>query len=304
MKRQLDVMIGNSSGNVTIMVLTPAERSEYASIACSLLENQLLDGEQVAFVLEDRMEMCGLEFCGNASRAYALWNASRSSLLTDVVSLHEKDDEGDKTSDDSASARLTVSVSGCNHPLTARIFSPSRNRDIDDSDKTAAVPVLSATVEMDMPVPSKACMLTREDLGISRDGLLVDMDGISHLVLTDVAPSAELFDSVRNRLYHDLGMDMAAFGIMFCDTVNRLMTPVVYVRDVDTTYFEGSCASGSVAASYALAMDKPDGVHSFVLQQPEGVLSTAVTKENGDVVKIALKGSVSISDMISIDLEY
>lgn len=287
MGKLLDVIVANSSGNITIMVVTPTDRKDYKDVAQCLLDNEGLGGEQVAFILppaaadvssesgvSSGMEMCGLEFCGNASRAFALYEARRQSLL-------------DKT----GFGEVSVSVSGCEHSLDARIY-----------DAEAVSGAIDGVVEMDMPIPLSSRMLSGAELGIGKDGLLVDIDGISHLILEDVAPSAELFESIKDRIYENVDPDLPAFGIMFCDTVNGLMTPVVYVKDVDSTYFEGSCASGSVAASYALAEKMDDGVHEFTLQQPEGALYASVTKEKGRIEKVTLKGLVTLSEMMSVEI--
>jgi len=279
MSKKLDVLVADCSGNITIMVLTPVNRSDYKVVAQALLDNEAMGGEQVAFVVPggpaDKMEMCGLEFCGNASRAFALYTAASTNRL----------DEG--------YGEVSVSVSGCDVPLAARVH---------DAEVVPDSMACDAVVEMDMPVPVGARELTGAELGISKGGLLVDMDGISHLILTDVAPSAALFDDIKHRIYEEIDPDMPAFGIMFCDTVNELMTPVVYVRDVDSTYFEGSCASGSVAASYALAKDAADGIHRYTLQQPEGALYTSVVKEKGRIEGISLKGLVTLSDIVSVEV--
>lgn len=285
MGRLLDVLVADSSGNITIMVLSPVERADYADVAQVLLDNKGLGGEQVAFVVptgpdgDAKMEMCGLEFCGNASRAFALHECRRLGLL------------------DAGFGVTSVSVSGCDQMLSARIYDAEG---VPSADKQFGA--IDGIVEMDMPVPGSARVLTGAELGIGKDGLLVDMDGICHLILTDVAPSAELFDDIKARVYENVDPDMPAFGIMFCDTVNRMMTPVVYVRDVDSTYFEGSCASGSVAASFALAKDVADGVHEYTLQQPEGALYTSVRKEKGRIEGITLKGLVTLSEMMSVEI--
>ena len=283
MGRLLDVLVADSSGNITIMVLTPTDRADYKVVAQALLDDGSLGGEQVAFIVpvgsnDARMEMCGLEFCGNASRAFALHECRRLGLL------------------DAGFGKISVSVSGCEQMLSGRVYDAECVPSADN-----VFGACDAVVEMDMPVPVSAHELSADVLGISKSGLLVDMDGISHLILTDIAPSAELFDDIKHRVY-EIDPDMPAFGIMFCDTVNGLMTPVVYVKDVDSTYFEGSCASGSVAASFALAKDADDGVHDFVLQQPEGALYTSVRKEKGRIEGISLKGLVTLSEMMSVEI--
>ena len=79
-----------------------------------------------------------------------------------------------------------------------------------------------------------------------------------------------------------------------------MMTPVVYVKDVDTTYFEGSCASGTVAAAYALATTLEDGTHQLNLQQPGGTLCTTTIKKENRIEKISLSGIITLSDVIHI----
>ena len=85
MSRTIDLVVLNPAGNTTILVLSPTDRSDYAEVANKLLEMDFgeqcpwadsVKGEQVAYALDDpaplpAMEMCGLEFCGNASRAFA-----------------------------------------------------------------------------------------------------------------------------------------------------------------------------------------------------------------------------------------
>ncbi|MDO4545190.1 MAG: hypothetical protein Q4C25_03450, partial [Bacillota bacterium] len=210
-----------------------------------------------------QMEMCGLEFCGNASRAFALY---RSQLHTPPL------------------ASITVKVSGCDHPLDAKI----------DAD--------TGQVDMQMPVPGSFREFSAKELGLNTGGILVNIDGISHLILKDVAPMADTFQRLKDLIYEEYLPDLPAFGVMFCDTANDLMTPVVYVKDVDSTYFEGSCASGTVAASFAIAKDLEDGVHSFTFQQPEGTLASDVTVKDGAVESVSLKGIVTLSEVITVAL--
>lgn len=261
----LDVIVADPAGNITIMVLTPVDRKDYAKVAQKLLENKTLNGEQVAFILPDStypaMEMCGLEFCGNASRAFALYKAAAATPQQNEI---------------------TVTVSGCDKPLTARIDHQTGN------------------VEMDMPVPDEVRDFSAKELSLNKDGTLVRLDGIAHLILTDIAPMKDTFEMLCDFIYENYDPDLPAFGVMFCDTVNQMMTPVVYVKDVDTTYFEGSCASGTVAAAYALALTQENGEHRLELQQPGGTLSTTTIKKENRIEKISLSGIITLSDIIHI----
>lgn len=299
MYENLDVIVANPSGNITIMVLTPVDRKDYPHIAQKLLSTSTLGGEQVAFILPDQpsdidesnnkstkvcikpiesdagsttgkttnatypaMEMCGLEFCGNASRALALYKASTASPPLDEI---------------------TVKVSGCDKPLHATI-------DYDTS-----------SVEMDMPVPTSIKKFTANELSLNKGGTLVSLDGIAHLILQDIPPMKDTFNMLRDYIYENYDPDLPAFGVMFCDTVNQMMTPVVYVKDVDTTYFEGSCASGTVAAAHVLTMERENGEHNFTMQQPGGTLQAKTVKKEDRIEKISLNGLITLSDIIHIN---
>lgn len=267
MEKKYDIIVADPSGNITIMVLTPVDRSEYKEVAQMLLDNKKLKGEQVAFMLPDgtaefpSMEMCGLEFCGNASRSFALYKALQNEPALDEI---------------------TVKVSGAHDPLSAK------------------VDVETGNVEMDMPIPSAIKKFAAEELHLNKDGHLVTLDGIAHLILQDIPPMKDTFENLKDYIYENYDADLPAFGVMFYDTCNQMMTPVVYVKDVDTTYFEGSCASGTLAAAYAVGTIKEDGIHELTMQQPGGVLSAKVIKKEGRIENIYLNGPIKLSDVITI----
>lgn len=295
MKRKLDVIIANPAGNTTIMVLSPTDISEYQEIAAKLLEIDFgkdhgvrftepacesVMGEQVEFILpydEDTdnipsMNMCGLEFCGNATRSFAYYRVSNC---------------GDGISQPDGTKKLQVMVSGCEYPLTAVI---------DEQNHTARV---------QMPSPVNVIPLTPEELQLSEENpdletcFIIDLDGISHLILKGIEATREKFDGIRNYVYQNYG-DMEAFGTVFIN--GEEMIPVVYVRDVDTTYFEGSCASGTTAAAVSESLNKPDGVYTFNFRQPAGKLTAIVTKESEKITNIELSGILELSDIISVEI--
>ncbi|MDO4487417.1 MAG: hypothetical protein Q4C46_12665, partial [Bacillota bacterium] len=243
MSRKIDIIVANPAGNTTVFVLTPVLPNEYREITDKLLEidfgkeygvkftcpdSDSVMGEQVGFVLPEADEgvpafnMSGLEFCGNASRAFAYYQVSHL---------------GGGTVLEDGSRSLQIKASGCNHPLTARIDAKAN------------------FAEIEMPLPVNITKFSGEELGLANenpdlvDCFLIDMDGISHLILDNITAAPEKFNRIRKYVYDKAG-DMDAFGVMFIDRTTDYVTPVVYVRDVNTTYFEGSCASGTAAAAF------------------------------------------------------
>ena len=128
MNQTLDYFIADPAGNTTILVVSPVNRTDYQRIAQLLLEHHP-EAEQVGYIVSPqsclepapdareynqvqkkaqeaaaaaakaglpRMEMCGLEFCGNASRAFGYYAA-----LQQDPPLEE----------------IEICVSGCDYPL-------------------------------------------------------------------------------------------------------------------------------------------------------------------------------------------
>ena len=261
---RIDYFVANPAGNITIFVVSPAERSEYKEIAERLLAIDELHGEQVGFIKEgNRMEMCGLEFCGNASRSFALWYAKNRAGLT-------------------GKGKVTVDVSGADAPIDVEVDTNTNY------------------TKLEMPMPKRIIMW--------EDGILVDLGGIMHLVLWDVPASAETFEKYKKEINDKY--NPPAMGVMFVNKKTLEMTPVVYVRDVDTTYFEGSCGSGSVATAVALSMEKGPGEYSFELTQPAGKIVASIIKEKVDdeaeinktcgIKKVYIEGPVDLGDTKNI----
>ena len=265
--KSVDYFVANPAGNITIFVVSPAERSEYQEIAKRLLAIDELHGEQVGFIKEgNRMEMCGLEFCGNASRSFALWYAQTRSGI---------DGKG----------KVTVDVSGADAPI-----------DVEIDTRTSYT-------KIEMPMP-KQVLNWREVGSDGIDGILVDLGGIMHLVLWNVTVSEDLFNKYKNEINEKY--NPPAMGVMFVNKETLEMTPVVYVRDVDTTYFEGSCGSGSVATAVALSLEKAPGAHSFELTQPAGKIVASVVKgaetsaSVAGIEKVYIEGPVELGKEQSI----
>ena len=278
MSRGIDLIVFDPAGNTTLMVLTPVPRSEYAEVAKKLLEIDFDEycgwrgtayGEQVAFVLEDKMEMCGLEFCGNASRSYAYYLA---------VVRGEGEDIG------GGLKGINVNVSGCAHPLKAVVDANARDSIID------------------MPLPYDIRMIDTAKAGVPGVHPFVEFDGISHLVLKGEEADAEKFERIKDYFYTEISPGMDAFGAMFIQEEEDLMRPVVYVRDVDTTYFEGSCASGTAAAAAAISATEPDGTYDYVFREPDGTLNASVTKTEGRITAIRLGGIIEMTDIIHVEI--
>ena len=280
MHKKLDIQIADPSGNITIFVRTPVERRHYQQVAGQLLADEDYGAEQVAFILSDSfssqnpsagvidgsMEMCGLEFCGNASRAFGLMLARDAGETGQVTKR--------------------IRVSGCEEPLTVEL-------DMETS---------RAKIRMPDPVSCE----------VQGDRTVVDLGGILHIIVE--APKTEggstekqqtemeqIFGKIRSEVYRT--MDPPALGVMFWDSAEKKLTPVVYVKEVETVYFEGSCGSGTTACAAAFSMGKPDGTYSWSIPQPAGIIDVTAEVKDGRAQAIYIDSQVKLGEIMTAEVE-
>jgi len=263
MVNKINILTANPDGNKTIFVLDHYERTEYKNIANKLLDIKEIGAEQVGFIIPAaglepaRMEMCGQEFCGNASRSYALY-------LAKLVGIN-------------GPGSVTIRVSGI------------------DEDLEVEVDTSSNYTKISMPVPTN---IVHFPLMHSPDAQLAIFNGIMHLVVFDKSATLDSFNKLKSSILKQYSSP--AIGVMFYNTANVSLTPVVWVRDINSTFFEGSCASGSVATAAVLSKDFEDGTYTFKLPQPEGTLEITIIKENNIIKKAFLQGKVELDDATQI----
>lgn len=266
--REIDIIIANPAGNITAFVLNPVERKEYSKIGRFILGNQSLKVEQVAFVKEflpnPRMEMCGMEFCGNAGRAFGL-------LCARVDDIH-----GD--------AIVGITESGCSHILLV---------DVNVEKQVAFI---------SMPLPENIIFLEGTGIREIEGSTLVDLGGIMHVVMKDsyVKPSMELFKRIKDYIMKKY--NPAAMGVMFVEN-DKSIVPFVYVKDVDSIYEEGSCASGTTACAIAWSRCENDGELQYLVKQPAGELKAIVRIEDGLATWVSIGGPVEFAETMKLELD-
>ena len=269
-KRKILVQMADPAGNKTAFVLNGARREDYAGIAEFIMEHTDTGAEQVGFVNGvDSFDMSGMEFCGNAARAFA--------LLSAMGYIDGKGTEADETV-------MSVTVSGRATPVSCEV-----NR------KTCYT-------KISMPLPKRVKTLSHCGFKPAEGCKVLVFDGIIHLILEDVEYTSENFDQIKQAMTEQF--DPPALGVMYLDRETLNMTPVVFVKDVGSVFVEGSCGSGTTAAAAYLSDEMDDGEYSYEICQPGGtILATAVIKD-GKPDSIYIEGPVGISEPVMIEAEY
>lgn len=269
-KRKLLIQIADPAGNITAFVLNGARPAEYEGIAKCIFEHADYGAEQVAFVKgTDSFDMSGMEFCANATRAFALLSAKGYI-------------DGKGSAEDAA--EMDIDVSGATKPVHCEV------RKSDDFTKIR------------MPLPKRVKTLKHCDYEPAEGCKVVVMNGIVHLIADGLEYTEDNFAKIKDALLSQF--DPPALGVMYLDRESLTMTPVVYVKGVDSTYIEGSCGSGTTAVSEYLSRDKEDGEYQYEIKQPRGSILTKAVVEDGEVTSITLEGPVEISEPELIEAEY
>ena len=118
---KLKIVRADPAGNITVFVLDTVPGDRRAEIARAILAKKELAAEQVAFRTgENRIDMSGGEFCGNASRAFGM-------LLAKERGIRGK-------------AELEIGISGCDGSVKVSV-------DTENHEATADMPLPKSVAE-------------------------------------------------------------------------------------------------------------------------------------------------------------
>ncbi len=220
-------IITAAGGNPTAIRVLPRTESPdwYAERGGILMaETAALGVEQAGFLIpeESRFMMSGGEFCGNAARAAAM-------LLARFMGAEEG----------------AFQMSG----YTGDIRSHVRWENETNANVTCIFDHL----------PIEVCR--EQD---AKDTLqIVDLGGIVHIVIEEALPSD--YKARHRALTRRFGLsDRGAVGVCWIErSANRVtLHPVVWVKAIDSFFYETSCGSGSIAATVvtgASTITQPSG---------------------------------------------
>ncbi|MGF7229646.1 MAG: hypothetical protein ACQR33_06750 [Candidatus Saccharibacteria bacterium] len=226
-----DTLVTAAGGNGTAIriIEEPLPRAQYEHDGKALGESMERDGaEQAGFlVLNDHhFEMAGGEFCGNATRAAAL-------LFSEHFGLND----------------LSFTVSGFEGVVHAVVAKQNAKF----YDVRCEFP--------GMPTDVEHVTLVNGQLAD-----IVDLGGIVHVVIEGDFPSdPSTYKTAHRDIMTQFSLDTRdAVGVVWFERVGDSirMHPVVWVRAIDTFFYEESCGSGTIAVG------RVTGVQSIV--QPTG----------------------------------
>ena len=229
-------------GNTTILIpakAVPAARR--AETARRLMDPLHLGAEQVGFIdlagETPSLEMMGGELCGNACR----------SLAALLVMLAENEFTDWPVTG-------TLRSSGTDAPVPWRV---------------RPAPGDAAALDAAVRIALAGAAVTELEPGLRR----VDMPGIVHVLLDETLHPAPLDAAAEAAVWRQkLGLqDLPAVGCIRhapLDAPEQYITPLVWVRDTDSSCPETACGSGTLALGLALHLH--NGQSRANIRQPSG----------------------------------
>jgi histidine racemase len=222
---------GNDTCIITGKVDDQSKRKELNDLIMSSYPNV----EQVGFLSDGQLNMAGGEFCGNATRSSAF-------LILD-----------------GKPGEIRLKVSGVKDALICGV-----NQNLE---AYAQMPIYSD--------PNKITPI-RQPNGQSE--FLVEMEGISHLITFNTTPINGLSEDEIKRFAKskitELNLDkLPAAGVIFTQKQgdSYQITPVVYVRDINTLFLETACGSGTTALGLVLSKINNQSISEVPILQPSGM---------------------------------
>lgn len=232
-----------ASGNPTALVFGKGiDRNQYATIN-NRLQKDFPEVEQVGFYEEvdgvPRLQMAGGEFCGNATRSFACF---LKDLNPDM-------------------SEFTYKVSGFPNLVKANVYALDEKK------------YFCRAIFNNFNYSIKEIKLDNCNVKV------VDLGGIVHVVVNekDRPFKKDLYEQDLKTIKNQLGIDCGAVGVLWIKEKQEkvFMKPVVWVKEIDTCYYETSCGSGSIA----VGLVKTGGNGKIDVIQPSGKI---INVEFGD----------------------
>jgi len=159
------------------------------------------------------------------------------------------------------------------------------------------------TVWAQMPIIKDFSSIQRID-----DLTIVSLEGITHVIsflpFTDKETAKLKANQILENL--DLKMTKPAAGVLFLteNTSGIKMNPFVWVRDIETFFYETACASGTTAVGLAKSFRENQSLQNLPIIQPSGeVIYVSVEKGPEEFVEAIISGPVQIlEENISLNL--
>lgn len=269
---QIYLPSGNRTALVHGIIADESMRNYINQLIISKYKGTENEIEQVGFISEDeahpQLMMAGGEFCGNALRSAALYYCQNRT-------------------------NIEIKVSGVSKKL-----------------KVGILP--NGDIWAEMPVYPDLCNITH----LKRGFYLVKMERMSHIVVLPETTSdyiyeqgrlkeeAEILNCAGEILREYKLLEHPAAGVIFVEQKdqNYQIHPCVYVRDVNTKFYETACGSGTTAVGLVFAFIAKSNVSYDIIQPSRKVINVRIELKDSKISKAVISGKVENNSTVYHDV--
>ena len=297
------------SGNITVLVVD--ETIDVKDVALRKKINDAIlqanpEVEQVGFLTSAdikidgkkqkvwKIQMAGDEFCGNASRAFACYlvenelverlNFPMMCSGNDNILLAKVEKRGDRKY-----------YSNVDIPI---------NKNIRDFVSTKQI---YKVVLKDIDIfPETSAGIIRQKANERANIEAIKLDGIVHILVdmnTFPMESEIKCKRIAREVIRELGLqNEPAVGVIWSDFETNTINPFVWVKGVDTIYYENACGSGSLAYGIKKSIMQ-DEKNISVLQKNGKIIDVNVINDGDVIEKVGIGGETLIGANKYIDAD-
>ena len=250
---------GNDTALINGIVLNSQKRKEINDLIMQFYPNV----EQAGFVelnpVNPQLMMAGGEFCGNATRSTA------------YLALNGQP------------GQVEISVFGVKNKLIAGV----------DQNNNAYAK---------MPVYPDPTRVDKDNQ--NRDSWIVEMEGITHYVTFDTREidglNPEQIKIIGNKKIKEKKLDnFSAAGVIYVTQTKKTkngfqIKPVVWVRNIDTLFYESACGSGTTALGLVLAKNNNSGIKVPVVQPSGMTIDIEIDFDGKEFKSAQIKGPIEL----------
>ncbi len=259
--KQIKYSIYRPAGNDTALVYGTNYTKKIKKKINDAIMKKHTNVEQVGFINNNgkkELQMAGGEFCGNATRS-AVYNYLDGMQGKIQICVNSKD-------------KIIAGV---------------------DKDKKAWC---------EIPLCKNSNIITEKENGV----FIVEIKGITIIVIKEFKAQKYLCDKdklkqIGRSLIDDYNLaNNSAVGVMFCEKQKETIkiNPIVWVKNIDTLFYETACGSGSTAVCIVESYLKKQSQKIDILQ-PSGLIITAsVDYKNNKFQKAIISGNVENDGII------
>ena len=263
MKENIFYRIFNPGGNVTALV----NGCEYSDNKKKWINQMIMKKnptvEQVGFLSKDeyRLEMAGGEFCLNATRC--------------AIFAYNQGGE----------YPIPITVSGTSQEMLGRVMSDGK-----------------VTVEMKLNKRLSDLLEVKNGFTLVKiEGILIavmDEERSKELIIKLKENEAMAKAEMKQWMQDNLVTEEKAIGVMLLEKVGNItkINPVVWVKEIDTVFYETACGSGSLATSI-YTFSKTKNTKASIMQPSGYVITVELTVKDDGIQAALVSGMVNEEPM-------